>query len=128
MRDHHIGALALTDPYEPGKVVGIVTDRDIVLDVLAGGKPVDGQPIGSVSRAELAGVPVAATLRDAMVAMHRSGTRRLLLTGPDQEVVGLLSFDDLLQAVSRELDLLAGTVRLGLEHEFTRAREAAAGG
>ena len=56
MRDQHVGALAVTDPYAPGRVIGIVTDRDVVIDLLAAGHPVEGQAIGSLCRTELAGV------------------------------------------------------------------------
>jgi CBS domain-containing protein len=37
MRVHHVGALALTDPEDPAQVVGVVTDRDLVVNLLAQG-------------------------------------------------------------------------------------------
>ena len=61
MRDQHVGALAVTDPYAPDRVIGIVTDRDLVLDLLATGHPTEGISIGAVCRTELAGVPGSAS-------------------------------------------------------------------
>lgn len=126
MRDQHVGALAVTDPYAPGRVIGIVTDRDLVLDLLASGRPVEGQAIGAICRTELAGVPAAASVHDAVQAMQRSGVRRLLVMGEDDAVIGLVSVDDLLEAVAGELDALAGTLRKGTLREGALVRGRAA--
>jgi len=122
MRDQHVGALAVTDPYAPGRVIGIVTDRDLVLDLIAAGLPVEGQAIGSVCRTELAGVPATATIDEAVQAMQRSGVRRLLVLGDQDAVVGLVSIDDLVDAVAGQLDALAGTLRTGIVREGSRTR------
>jgi hypothetical protein len=54
--------------------------------------------------------------------MQRAGVRRLLVMGKDKEVMGLVSIDDLLDAVAGELDALAGTLRTGIVREASRAR------
>lgn len=122
MRDQHVGALAVTDPYTPERVIGIVTDRDLVLDLLATGRPAEGQAIGDLCRTDLAGVPGTASVHEAVQAMQRSGVRRLLVMGDQDQVVGLVSIDDLLDAVAGELDALAGTLRTGIVREASRAR------
>jgi CBS domain-containing protein len=121
MRNEHVGALAVTDPYTPGRVIGIITDRDLVVDLLATDHPVD-QAIGSLCHTELAGVPAAASVQDALQAMERQGVRRLLVFGEDQAVVGLVSTDDLVEAVAAELDALAATLRDGVAREGSRER------
>lgn len=120
MRDQQVGALAVTDPYESGRVIGMVTDRDLVLDLLATGRPTEGQAIGALCRTDLAGIPAGASINDAVHAMQRSGVRRLLVMGDGDAVVGLVSMDDLLDAVAGELDALAGTLRTGLARERGR--------
>lgn len=125
MRDGHVGALAVTDPYQPSRIVGIVTDRDLVVDLLAAGRATDGVSVGAVCQAGLAGVAASASLHDAVIAMHRAGVRRLLVTGADNQVVGLVSLDDLLQAVAGELAALAGTMRLSAQREAARPPHAA---
>lgn len=122
MRDQHVGALAVTDPYAPGRVIGIVTDRDLVLDLIAAGHPIEGCAIGTVCRTELAGVPATASLHEAVQAMQRSGVRRLLVTSEDDAVVGLVSIDDLVDAVAGEMDALAETLRTGVVREGSRER------
>lgn len=122
MRDQHVGALAVTDPYATGRVIGIVTDRDLVLDLLATGRPTEGVAVGALCRTDLAGVAASASIHDAVQAMQRSGVRRLLVMGEDDAVVGLVSIDDLLDSVAGELDALAGTLRTGIVREGSRAR------
>jgi CBS domain-containing protein len=117
MRANHVGALAVTDPHQPGQVVGILTDRDLVLDLLAEGRSPEAQPIGALCTTELLSVPGAAGVREAIDRMRRHGVRRLFVTGADGAILGLISVDDLLQAVARELGGLAGTVRINIEHE-----------
>lgn len=122
MRDQHVGALAVTDPYAPERVIGIVTDRDLVLELLAAGRSTEGLAVGTVCNTQLAGIPATSSLHEAVQAMQRSGTRRLLVMGPDDAVVGLVSIDDLVDAVAGELDALAGTLRTGIVREGSRVR------
>lgn len=122
MRDQHVGALAVTDPYAPGRVVGIVTDRDLVIDLLAAGHAGEGRPIGEFARTDLAGVSDQASIHEAVHAMYHGGVRRLLLMGQDQAVTGLLSMDDLVGVVAGELAALAATLRKGPERERSHAR------
>lgn len=124
MREHHVGALAITDPHESGRVIGLVTDRDLVLDLIADGRQAQGQAIGGFCRTELAGVPGTASIGDAVRAMQRSGVRRLLVTGPGDTVTGLVSVDDLLEAVAGEIGALADTLRTGAERERARTARA----
>lgn len=131
MRDQHVGALAVTDPFEAQRVIGIVTDRDLVIELLATGRPPEGEPIGALCQGRLAGVPASATLQEAVQVMQRSGVRRLLVTESDGSISGLVSLDDLLQAVAAELDALAGTLRAGIAREGERTSprtQAAEGG
>jgi len=122
MRDAHVGALAVTDPHAPGRVIGIVTDRDLVVDLLADGGPVEGKPIGAIARTELAGVAAEDSIHHAVQAMKRSGVRRLLVMGKDNAVLGLVSMDDLVEVVAGELDALAATLRNGPAREVSRER------
>lgn len=119
MRQHHVGALALTDPQEPGKVMAIVTDRDLVVELLAtGGSP--DQPVLSVATPVPVAVRSEATLDEALVRMQHEGVRRLLVVGPDGGVRGLVSLDDIVEAITREVEQLAATLRAGLERERER--------
>jgi CBS domain-containing protein len=120
MRHHHVGALVVTDPEEPGRAVGVVTDRTLVVDLLAPGLPVDGQTIGALCRTNLVGVPATASVQEAVQAMRRAGVRRLLVAQPGGSLVGLVSADDLFEAIAGELEALAGALRSGISRESLR--------
>lgn len=120
MRHHHVGALVVTDPDEPGRAVGVVTDRNLVVDLLAKGLPVEGQTIGTLCSTNLVGVPATATVQEAVQAMRRAGVRRLLVVRPGGSLVGLVSADDLFEAIAGELEALAGALRSGISRESLR--------
>ncbi len=122
MRDQHVGALAVTDPGAPDRVIGIVTDRDLVLDLLATGRPVEGQAIGALCRTDLVTVAATAMLDEAIGAMRHAGVRRLLVLDAHGAVAGLVSLDDLLHAVAGELGALAAAARAGVVGEGGRQR------
>src|SRR5688572_11461286 len=62
-------------------------------------------------------VPSTATLREAVMSMEESGVRRLLVVDDDGGVVGLISADDLLEALSQEFESLARALRKGISRE-----------
>lgn len=125
MRNQHVGALAVTDPEEPGRIVGIVTDRDLVVELLATGRAPTGLAIGNLCHHELVGVPASASIDEAVDAMQRAGVRRLLVQQADGGVVGLVSADDLFEAIATELGGLTGALRGGIVREGMRARTGA---
>lgn len=127
MRQHHVGALVVTDPDEPGRAIGVVTDRNLVVDLLAQGLPVEGLAIGTLCSTNLIGVPSTATLPDAVQAMRRAGVRRLLVVRPGGGLVGLVSADDLFEAIAAELESLAGALRSGIAQESLRTAHDAPG-
>ena len=108
MRTHHVGSLIVTDPLEKGRAIGVITDRDLVINLLAPGAPVDGQPVGNLCSTELIGIVATATVGDAVQAMRNAGVRRLLVVRPDGGLVGLVSSDDLFEAIAGEFGALAG--------------------
>jgi len=123
MHEHHVGALIVTTQTEQGtEVDGIVTDRDLVIDVLAHGLAGDELSIGDLAHARLVSVPESASVADAIEAMQEGRVRRVLVRNGEGMLVGIVSLDDLMDACAAELTGLARAVRRGIE------REAAAGG
>lgn len=122
MRENHVGALAVTDPYEPGRVIGMITDRDIVIGPIADGHSPAGQPVGAVCGTELASVPATATVPEALAAMRKAGVRRLLVGNDDGSIAGLVSMDDLLDAIAQEFEALAGALHSGIAREAARGQ------
>lgn len=119
MCDEHVGALVVVTGEQPAQVVGVVTDRDLALEVLGRPEPRADVRTGHLAKTPPVSVPVTATLREAIEAMQEGGVRRLLVLDGNRGVVGLVSSDDLLEAVAQELASLAGALRNGIAREKT---------
>lgn len=118
MRDQHVGALVIVDQRTEGPhAVGIVTDRDLAIEVLARGGDVAQVPVGRLVGSHVISAPAGADLLDAVGLMQSAGVRRLLVRDDDGHLVGVVSFDDLLQACAALVSGLAGVLRKGLERE-----------
>lgn len=118
MRAQHVGALVVTaaDGERP-RVVGMVTDRDLAIEVLARNLAGADVRIGQLASRKLAAVPGSAGLAEAVSVMHSAGVRRLLVTEDDGQLAGIVASDDLLDAIAGELSGLAGALRAGIARE-----------
>jgi CBS domain-containing protein len=92
MRDKRIGAVAVR---EGGRLVGIVTERDMVARVLAAGDS-GAMPIGEAMRTDLPRISPAATELDTTEMMRTQYTRHLLVEDKG-DVVGIISMRDVIQ-------------------------------
>ncbi|TXI78675.1 MULTISPECIES: CBS domain-containing protein [unclassified Cupriavidus] len=119
MRDKHVGSLVVTEHTDAGeRVVGILTDRDIVLagDAM-GADPCQARVIDAMTPG-LVTVRGQATIQDAMQLMLSHGVRRLgVLDG--EALTGVVSLDDLLGAIASDWSMLAALVRNEQQRERT---------
>lgn len=117
MRHYHVGSLVVIDA-EQGrrKPVGIVTDRDLVLEVYALGLDQDVITIGDIMGQELITVPEAFGIMETTQLMRMKGIRRVPVVDKTGELVGIVTVDDLLNMLADELSELARTVM----HEQSR--------
>jgi CBS domain-containing protein len=79
---------------EGDRLVGIVTDRDIVVRAIAQGKDPRGMPASEVSSRELVTVNPDDELSDALNLMAQYQVRRLAVTAEDERLVGVVSQAD----------------------------------
>lgn len=91
MCEEHVGALVVVTADEPPKVVGIVTDRDLALDVLGRAAPSAELRTGDVAKFPTVAVQGSASLQEAVAAMEKAAVRRLLVVDDDGGVIGLVS-------------------------------------
>lgn len=119
MRDKHVGALIVTEPAPAGEcVVGMLTDRDIVLQATAAVTDPGRTAIADVMTPGLVTIARQATVHDAMQLMLSHGLRRLGVLDGDA-VAGVISMDDILGAMAADWGMLATLVRNEQERERT---------
>lgn len=127
MRDHHVGALVVTDDTPEGRrVVGLVTDRDLALAVLADGGMAPQQSVGALVDGSLVSASEDTELSQGIDLMRSAGVRRLLVRDDQGHLAGIVSFDDLIDACASQLGGLADVVRKGIQREALERAEAAA--
>ncbi len=103
-------------------MTGVVTDRDLVIDVLARGLETAGIKIGELASDKIASVPEETDIAGAMAVMEANGVRRVLVTDSEKRVTGIVSLDDLMDACAKELAGLAAVIRSGIEREVAESR------
>jgi CBS domain-containing protein len=119
MRAHHVGSLVVLDGVsDNGKPVGIVTDRDLVLAVMAEELDPSLFTVGDVMSTELVTAPSGASLMEAAHQLRRHRVRRLIVLDDAGRVVGLAALEDLLEAMSREFGELVMALREAREREI----------
>ena len=91
MRDQGIGDVVVT---RGPTMVGVVTDRDIVVRAIAENLSPQTTTLGAVTSHELIMVEQSATVDEAVRAMRERAVRRLLVCDADRKVVGILSLSD----------------------------------
>jgi CBS domain-containing protein len=120
MRERHVGYLVVVEPDQSGAgafPVGVLTDRDIVIGVVARGVDPGALTVGDIMTAKPVVVSELASVESAVQEMRRIGVRRLPVVDSQGELRGVLSLDDVLDAVSSELRNLAVAVRNGQKIE-----------
>jgi CBS domain-containing protein len=125
MRENHVGSLVVVDE-TGGKriVVGILTDRDIVTSVLALDLDCSTLMVEDVMSTDVVTARENDSLFDVMQIMRRKGVRRVPVVGPEGELLGLVTLDDLLEILAQELGLLVSAI----ETEGQRERRLRPGG
>jgi CBS domain-containing protein len=91
MRDKDIGDVVVVDS---GRLVGVVTDRDIVVRAVADGIAPADTTLGSVVSKDLVTIRPDASARDAALLMRDRAVRRILVCDED-ELIGIVSIGDL---------------------------------
>ena len=108
MREYHVGDLVVTKEKTGKRVpVGIVTDRDIVLEVIAEGVGMDDVSVGDIMSDNLVTARESDGLLETIKVMRAKGIRRLPVVNDDNELVGILSVDDLIDLFSEQIVDLA---------------------
>lgn len=104
MREHHVGSLVVVEETARGRrPVGIVTDRDVVVEVVAVGVAPGTVTVGEIMVPELVTALEADEAWDAIRLMRERGVRRLPVVADDGLLVGIVTVDDLLELIAEQI-------------------------
>jgi CBS domain-containing protein len=110
MGQHKVGAVVVTEKDRP---VGIVTDRDLALAVCVRRVSPDA-PLQQVMTHPVSTIREDESIFSATQQMMERAVRRLPVVDNLERIVGLVSLDDLLPLLSRELHNMAQGIRAEL--------------
>lgn len=103
MRRHHIGALVVVDALDKNKPVGIVTDRDLVLELMAEGLDPAVFTAGDIMSVDLVKAQPEMDAMEAVQLMKKYRLRRLVIVDKAGNLAGIVTIEDVLGLLTREL-------------------------
>jgi signal-transduction protein with cAMP-binding, CBS, and nucleotidyltransferase domain len=111
MRLFHVGTLIVAEDDRPDSVAGIVTDRDLVVQVLAEGLDGATVKVERVMSPVVASIDEGAEMHEALEHMRAAGVRRLLVTRQGGGTAGIVSMDDIIDGLVVEFGSLGAIAR-----------------
>lgn len=121
MRHHHVGDVVVVEE-RSGKYfpVGILTDRDLVVKVLANEVAPANLLVGDVMSFDLISAREDESLLEASKRMRDKGIRRMPIVSADGSLAGIMTMDDLLDLIAEQLADLVVMVGRGQRRESDR--------
>lgn len=122
MRAHHVGSLIIVEEVD-GKVIptGIITDRDIVVGVVATASPyLESLQVADVATDPLVTAREDESLLDLLKKMRAESIRRVPVVDDEGGLQGIIAFDDLLEVLSDQLSELTALVTRQQQREAQR--------
>ncbi len=112
MQEFNVGCLVVVEHRDEGnKPVGIITDRDLALNVTAQ----DGQPsviaVGNVMSSSLFTVKETEKIYDILQKMRYHGIRRVPVVNHIGLLIGILTADDILEVLHRQISQIIGVIQ-----------------
>lgn len=112
MRDKQVGYLVVTDAASGGqKPVGVITDRDIVIKVMAPGLEPRSRKVGDVMTLEPLVAGYADDIGKTLHRMRALGVRRVPVINTQGNIAGVLSLDDAFDHLVSQMADVAGSIR-----------------
>ena len=119
MRQHHVGDLVVIKSIgERREPIGIVTDRDIVVEVIAAGLDPQGLKLGDLVAGPLVTVSEHAGYAKTVRLMSMKGVRRIPVVGASGDLIGIITLDDILRQLAGPLAQLAELADRGRQQEM----------
>jgi CBS domain-containing protein len=121
MRQYHVGDVVVIEDRKGKSVpVGIVTDRDIVIELVATELDCKVITTGDIMANNLAVIKESAGIFEAIQLMTAKGVRRLPVVDEGGGLLGIITLDDLLLILSKELGSLSKLVSREQKNEVSK--------
>ena len=118
MRQHHVGDLVVVDVLEGKRVpVGIITDRDIVIEIVAKSLDCNAFNVGDIMSPQLVTVQKNEGVFETIRLMRSKGIRRIPVVNQEGGLEGLMAADDVLDLLAEEMSELAKVAPREQAHE-----------
>lgn len=119
IRDFHVGALIVVSDQNVDRVpVGMLTDRDLVVRVLAvNGHDLDALVIGNVMSKDIVVAQEDDNVFDVVKKMRSFGIRRVPVVNERGGLEGILAFDDLVDLFAEQMMDLSHLLAREQKHE-----------
>ena len=118
MRKYHVGDLVVVDEIDGKRVpVGIVTDRDIVIEIISQSLDFNEFSVGDIMSPQLISVQEKEGVFETIRLMRAKGIRRIPVVNQEGGLEGIVSADDILDLLAEEMTELAKVVPREQERE-----------
>ncbi|WP_136810126.1 CBS domain-containing protein [Desulfosediminicola flagellatus] len=121
MRKHHVGDVVVVEKKEEELIpIGILTDRDIVLELTAEDVDLNSVTVGDVMSFELVVAREEDDVLDTIKKMRSKGIRRIPIVNNHNGLEGILTVDDLIELLSEQLMDLTQIIAGGQDKEYQK--------
>jgi CBS domain-containing protein len=90
MKSEHIGSIPVIENEQTKKLVGIVTDRDLALRIVAEGLDAKSTKVETVMTRKMVTCHADDDLQKAMDAMSKNQLRRIPIVDEDNKIIGII--------------------------------------
>ena len=104
MRKNHVGEVIIVEK-KMGNVipVGLITDRDLVVEILAMEIDIETINLGCIMCIELVTVNYDSSLNKALEIMQHHGIRRAPVVGNNGELIGIINIEAVIKVLSQDM-------------------------
>jgi predicted transcriptional regulator len=111
MRQYHVGDLVVVEQRQGVTYpVGIITDRDLVIELVAGEVAFDSVTVADVMSAELLTAGEEDAVTETIKRMRSAGVRRVPVVNRHGGLEGVITMDDMIDLLAELLEDLVGVV------------------
>jgi CBS domain-containing protein len=102
MRDENVGPVPVVASREDKRVIGIVTDRDLTIRLIAEGRAPEATRVDDVMSADPVTCAESDDVHDALEAMSRNQVRRIPVIDADGRLCGIIAQADVARLIDEE--------------------------